>query len=140
MDNNYYFAPQLDTLLNESIVESFPELKDKGIRMGIAEGKQWGGAMGHLPSPLVVLFKPRKAEINWALLKAITAHELSHFLGKDSEGTRQVFYERADKASQKLFLKMEIAGMLRCEDEDSLNVSFHRRVIKRLSEWFGLRR
>jgi len=111
-DEEFQLIPELTKVLEECLV-AFPEVKDVEIRA--THSNELSGCKGtHKGKPLIILFVPDKVWGQWLALKPIVYHELSHFLGKDSEETERIFFERADEKSKKHWKKLKEVGALEC--------------------------
>ena len=111
-DEEFQKIPELTKVLEECI-PAYPEVKDTEIRA--THSSELSGCKGsHKGKSIIILFVPEQVWGQWNLLKPLIHHELAHFIGKDSEETEKVFFERADEKSKEMWLKLRNIGALDC--------------------------
>ena len=111
---DYEDVPELEVIFQECL-KSFPELSGIELRVVMSRrGDSLEGAMGKANGQkVVILFVPKKLYGHWEALRPIIYHELSHYINLNNPD--EIFYERADEKSIKLWDMLKEAKSLRCD-------------------------
>jgi len=114
---DYEDVPELEAIFQECL-KSFPELSDIELRVVMSRRRDsLEGAMGKAnEQKVVILFVPKKLYGHWEAFRPIIYHELSHYINLNNPD--EIFYERADEKSIKLWDMLKEAKSLRCDVVD----------------------
>ena len=112
-NEEFQLISELTSVLEECLV-AFPE--NKNIEIRAAHSSMLGGCKGtYKGNSIIILFVPDQAWGQWKSLKPIIYHELAHFIGKNSEETERIFFERADEKSKEMWRKLKSVDAINCE-------------------------